>query len=192
MLTEYTLHIRLAEIEPPIWRRIVVPGQLTLRQLHQIFQVTVGWTHSHLHQFEVPESKGGTTYYGEPSAEDNYFHADDQLISLAQTAPKKGATFIYTYDFGDNWHHIVTVESRKAATPENPSYPWCIGGQRAAPPEDVGGVQGYVEFLQAWGDQHHPDHRRMRQWVGTYYQPELFSVQQANAALAFFISISNK
>jgi Plasmid pRiA4b ORF-3-like protein len=63
---EYTLYIRLAEIEPAIWRRIVVPGQLTLHHLHQVLQVTMGWTHSHLHQFIVPGANE-STYYGEPS-----------------------------------------------------------------------------------------------------------------------------
>ena len=90
---EYTLYIRLAEIEPAIWRRIVVPGQLTLHQLHQVLQVTMGWTHSHLHQFIVPGTNE-STYYGEPSPEDDYFHKDDRLVRLADIAPKKGATFL--------------------------------------------------------------------------------------------------
>ncbi|SRR5579883_476338 len=85
---EYTLYIRLAEIEPVIWRRIVVPGQLTLHQLHYILQVTMGWTHSHLHQFVVPGTNE-STYYGEPSPEDDYFHKDDRLVRLAKTAPRK-------------------------------------------------------------------------------------------------------
>src|SRR5439155_11987993 len=85
---EYTLYIRLAEIEPAIWRRIVVPGQLTLHQLHHILQVTMGWTHSHLHQFIVPGTTE-STYYGEPSPEDEYFHKDDRLVRLAHIAPKK-------------------------------------------------------------------------------------------------------
>ena len=97
---EYTLFIRLAEIEPAIWRRIVAPGQLTLHQLHHILQVTMGWTHSHLHQFIVPGANE-STYYGEPSPEDDYFHKDDRLVRLAHIAPKKGATFLYEYDFGD-------------------------------------------------------------------------------------------
>jgi len=97
---EYTLSIRLAEIEPAIWRRIVAPGQLTLHQLHHILQVTMGWTHSHLHQFIVPGANE-STYYGEPSPEDDYFHKDDRLVRLAHIAPKKGATFLYEYDFGD-------------------------------------------------------------------------------------------
>ncbi len=187
----YTLSIQLAKIEPAIWRRIVVPGQWTLRQLHQVLQVTMGWTHSHLHQFIVP-SKNGSTYYGEPSPEDDYFHKDDRRVRLAQIAPKEGATFLYEYDFGDCWKHEITVEHIESPPEDEPPYPWCLDGQRACPPEDSGGVSGYTHFLEAWRDRNHPDHQDMRQWVGKHYQPELFSVQQVNAALALLISISSK
>jgi Plasmid pRiA4b ORF-3-like protein len=188
---EYTLSIRLAEIEPAIWRRIVVPGQLTLHRLHHILQVTMGWTHSHLHQFIVPGTNE-STYYGEPSPEDDYFHKDDRLIRLAQIAPKKGAIFLYEYDFGDSWKHEITVEDIALTPKDEPPYPWCLDGRRACPPEDVGGVGGYQQFLEAWRDRSHPEHQEMRQWVGKHFKPELFSVQQVNAGLALFISLSSK
>lgn len=70
--------------------------------------------------------------------------------------------------------------------------PWCLDGQRASPPEDVGGVSGYADFLEAWRDRSHPERQQLREWVGKHFQPELFSVPQVNAALAFFISISSK
>jgi hypothetical protein len=187
----YTLFIRLAEIEPAIWRRIVVPGQWTLHQLHQVLQVTMGWTHSHLHQFIVP-STNGSTYYGEPNPEDDYFHKDDRRVRLAQIAPKEGAAFLYEYDFGDCWKHEITAEHIESTPKDEPPYPWCLDGQRACPPEDCGGIGGYTHFLEAWRDQNHPDHQDMRQWVGEHYQPELFSVQQVNAALALLISIYSK
>ena len=78
---EYTLSICLAEIEPPIWRRMVVPANLTLHQLHQVLQVTMGWTHSHLHQFIVPGTQE-SIYDGEPSPEDDYFHKDGRRVRL--------------------------------------------------------------------------------------------------------------
>lgn len=90
--TTYTLSIRLTGIEPAIWRRIMVPGHLTLHQLHQVVQVTMGWTHSHLHQFVVPGAKE-STYYGEPSPEDDYFHKDDRLVHLASIARRKATPF---------------------------------------------------------------------------------------------------
>lgn len=165
-----------------------VPGHLTLHQLHYVFQVTMGWTNSHLHQFIVP-GKNGSTYYGEPNPEDNYFHKDEQLVSLARIAPKKGATFVYEYDFGDSWQHKVAVEQIDPRLEDAPPYSWCLDGKRACPPEDVGGIVGYQEFVEAWRDRSHPDHLEMREWVGKHWKPELFSVQQANAGLALLISI---
>ena len=183
----YTLHIHLGEIEPAIWRRIVVPGSLTLHQLHHVLQVTMGWTHSHLYQFLV--SDGDTiTSYGEPSPEDNYFHKDAQHIHLAKIAPKEGATFTYEYDFGDCWKHTIVVEHVELTAKNEPAYPWCYDGRRACPPEDCGGVSGFAHFLEAWRDRRHQDHRQMREWVGEQYHPETFSVPQVNSALALFIS----
>ena len=147
---EYTLYIRLAEIEPPIWRRIVVPANLTLHELHQVVQVTMGWTHSHLHQFIVPDTPD-SIYYGEPSPEDDYFHTDDRRVRLASIAPKEGATFVYEYDFGDSWRHEITVE-RITPTPQGElPYPWCLDGQRACPPEDVGGSAAMPTFWKRGG-----------------------------------------
>ncbi len=115
-------------------------------------------------------------------------------IRLADIAPEEGATFVYEYDFGDSWRHEITVE-RITPTPKEElpyPYPWCLDGQRACPPEDVGGVSGYATFLEAWRDPSHPEHGETREWLGKHFKPELFSVPQVNAALALFISISSK
>lgn len=185
--TAYTLHVQLQEIDPPIWRRLTVPGELPLRQFHQVLQVTMGWYHSHLHQFII-ETKNGTASYGEPDPEDDYRLKDDRLVRLAQIAPTVGTTFIYNYDFGDNWNHIVTVEAIETVS-RGETYPWCQDGGRACPPEDVGGVSGYASFLDAWRSRSHPEHQDMRRWVGKHFKPELFSVQQVNAALCMLINI---
>jgi len=123
---------------------------------------------------------------------DDYFHKDDRLVRLAHIAPKKDATFLNEYDFGDCWKHEITVEDIEPTPKGELLYPWCLDGQRACPPEDVGGVSGYASFLEAWRNRHHPEHQEMRQWVGKHFKPELFSVQQVNAALAFFISINSQ
>ncbi len=186
--TLYTLHVQLKKIDPPIWRRLAVPGHLTLFQLHQVLQVTMGWTHSHLHEFMVEHPGGGVTYYGEPSPEDEYRPTDERLVRLAQIAPTKDVAFLYKYDFGDGWKHLITVENIETVNKED-AYPWCLDGQRACPPEDVGGVSGYAHFLEAWRNRSHPDHQDMRQWVGTHFQPEVFSVMQVNSAICMLLSI---
>src|SRR5438270_13371513 len=91
----YELHIQLAYIEPPIWRSIVVSGQISLFGLHQMLQVVMGWENSHLHQFIV-----GKTYYGEPDPEYSGTMKDDRRVRLRALAHEAGANFSYESEFG--------------------------------------------------------------------------------------------
>ena len=174
----YQLDIRLAYIEPPIWRRMVVPGQVTLFSLHRMLQVVMGWENYHLHQFIV-----GNTYYGEPDPEYDDRMKDDRRVRLQKIAREEGASFIYEYDFGDDWRHVITVEEIEPLTP-NSLAPRCLDGARACPPEDCGGIGGYEHLLEALRDRRHPEHKELRAWVGAHFDPELFSLQAVNSALA--------
>ena len=174
----YQLDIRLAYIEPPIWRRMVVPGQVTLFSLHRMLQVVMGWENYHLHQFIV-----GNTYYGEPDPEYDDRMKDDRRVRLQKIAREKGASFIYEYDFGDSWQHVITVEEIEPWTP-NSLAPRCLDGARACPPEDCGGIGGYEHLLEALRDRRHPEHKELRAWAGAHFDPELFSLQAVNSALA--------
>src|SRR5579859_3168596 len=118
----YQLHIRLAYIEPPIWRRIVVSGQMTLFNLHQMLQVVMGWENSHLHQFIV-----GNTRYGEPDPEYGDDMKDDRRVKLQRIAREEGVSFIYEYDFGDGWRHVITIESIEQLT-QDMIVPRCLDG----------------------------------------------------------------
>ena len=174
----YQLHIRLAYIEPPIWRRMVVSGQVTLFGLHRMLQVVMGWENYHLHQFIV-----GTARYGEPDPEYGDEMKDDRRVRLQKIAREEGASFIYEYDFGDGWQHVITVEHIMPETQEM-IVPRCLDGARACPPEDCGGIGGYEHVLMALRDRRHPDHKELRAWVGAHFDPELFSLQAVNSALA--------
>ncbi len=174
----YQLHIRLADIEPPIWRQIVVPGQGTLFRLHQMLQVVMGWENYHLHQFIV-----GSTHYGEPDPEFEDGMKDDRRTRLRGIARKEGASFLYEYDFGDGWRHVITVENIQPWTQESMA-PRCLDGARACPPEDCGGIGGYERLLEALRNPHHSEHKEMRAWAGKHFDPELFSLQAVNSALA--------
>src|SRR5439155_23109261 len=101
-------------------------------------------------------------------------HKDDRLVRLAHIAPKKGATFLYEYDFGDCWKHEVTVEDISPTPKDEPPYPWCLDGQRACPPEDVGGVSGYANFLEAWRKRSHPEHQEMHNGWGSIFSQNCF------------------
>ena len=176
----YQLKITLKDIEPPIWRRVQVPD-CTLGDLHEVIQLAMGWDNSHLHQFIV---RG--TYYGQ--AFDDGFGMDmdiedegDVLLSQIIGGGRK-MRFQYEYDFGDDWKHDIQVERVIAREPKV-HYPRCVEGERACPPEDVGGPWGYPDFVAAITDPKHEGHREMREWVGGKFDPEKFSPEAVNRGL---------
>jgi hypothetical protein len=104
-------------------------------------------------------------------------------VTLAEIAPAAGDRLVYEYDFGDGWEHDLLVE--KVLEPEpGATYPVCLKGRRACPPEDVGGIWGYAEFLQILGDPDHPEYEERLEWIGGEFDPEEFDVEDVNAALA--------
>jgi len=147
----HQLKITLRYIQPPVWRRVEVPKDITLAKLHRILQVAMGWYDSHLHQFIV-----GKNYYGEPSLDEfsELDLKDERKVRLGQVLSKPKQRMVYEYDFGDGWEHDIVLE--KVLPPDsNTRYPVCLEGAQACPPEDCGGVGGYENFLDAIRD---PDH----------------------------------
>jgi hypothetical protein len=174
----YQIKVTLCESKPPIWRRILVPSDITLAKLHRILQAVMGWTDSHLHQFIVEG-----TYYGVPDPDDFIEVKSERRVRLNQVVAGETYRFIYEYDFGDSWEHELLVE--KIVPPEKGvRYPVCIKGKRACPPEDVGGVWGYAEFLEAIRDPEHAEHEDYLEWIGGEFDPEAFDLDEINAALS--------
>ena len=91
--------------------------------------------------------------------------------------------FSYTYDFGDNWCHTVTVENRLLPDDSFNTWPVCIAGQNACPPEDVGGPPGYENYLAAIKDPHHPDHEHLLEWGPEAFDPNVFDRKAIEHAL---------
>ena len=173
----FQIKVTLDNSSPPIWRRILVPGNATLEKLHDILQVAMGWTDSHLHQFIV-----GQTYYGEPHPEYGTEMRDEGRVKLSQIVAGAGFRFRYEYDFGDSWLHTLTVE--KILPPEpGRQYPVCIEGKLACPPEDVGGMWGYYHFLEAIRDPEHPEHEDYLEWIGDDFDPEELDLDETNRIL---------
>jgi hypothetical protein len=173
--------ITLLGVAPPVWRRLRVPAAIRLSKLHRAIQTAMGWQDYHLHEFRI-----GPTFYGNPVAEfldPNHVILPDSRFSLQKVAPVLPAAFIYEYDFGGSWQHLILVE-RYAASQGMTSYPVCIAGARACPPEDVSGVSGYAEFPQAIADPRHEDHVQFLAWAGGTFDPERFDRDSVNAALA--------
>ncbi|MBN1666412.1 MAG: plasmid pRiA4b ORF-3 family protein [Anaerolineales bacterium] len=166
----YQLKISLDEIQPTIWRRIQVPADTSLFQLHFILQLTMGWTNSHLHEYQID----GHTYGDPDNDEFNEFDIrDERDYQLQQVLPTTGLEFSYLYDFGDSWQHTLLLEAVLDVDDAPPS-PACLDGARACPPEDVGGIYGYEEFLTAISDPDHPEHEDYLMWAGKKTDPEAF------------------
>ncbi len=175
----YQIKVMLIDSKPPIWRRILVPEFTTLSELHTILQIVMGWTDSHLHMFTI-----NGEIYGDPEDDETgeIGTKNERRYQLKQFVDKEGFRFRYEYDFGDSWLHDLVVE--KIMPPEKGArYPVCIKGKRACPPEDVGGVWGYDDFLEAITNPKHPEHDRYLEWVGGEFDPEEFDLDEVNEAL---------
>ena len=187
--TVHRLKVTLSGVRPPIWRRLLVPSDATLADLHQILQLAFGWFDEHLHAFEVgaesfaPGPDSGFGDFGGPElgfgldVEDT----DEATVTLSELVGA-GDRFAYTYDFGDDWDHrieVEAVEDRQAGG----QYPACTAGRRSGPPEDVGGAWGYAEFLDAMADPAHPEHDHYVEWQGPTWDADAFDRADLDEAL---------
>lgn len=170
----YQLKIVLLGSEPPVWRRIRVPGNATLDWLHAALQVAIGWTNSHLHQFKVGEDCYSDTRHHSAQYEGDPEILEERKFTLRQIAPRERDVFGYEYDFGDSWEHEITVEKILPPDAAVAKVALCIDGARACPPEDCGGVWGYEDLLKTIRDRKHPEHKSMKEWLGRPFDAESF------------------
>ena len=175
----YRLRITLIGIEPPIWRVIDVPSSMRLCCVHSAFQVVMGWTDSHLHQFEKDGLFWGVPEYYE---EDDIDVSDESETRLQQVVKSEGESMIYVYDFGDNWRHEVVLEKIVPVSAAVKT-PICVGGARRCPPEDVGSISGYEEFLKVIFDPAHEEYEHLVGWAGGHFHDE-FDVSAVNYSLS--------
>ena len=179
----YQLKVVLNGSKPAIWRRLQVPGSATLGWLHAVLQVAVGWTNSHLHQFRVGEALYSDLRHNFSEYEDDPEIFDENKANLQQVAPLRKAVLAYEYDFGDSWDHRITVEKVLSSDPDVSNGALCLGGARACPPEDCGGLWGYENLLKILRDPKHEEHDSMKEWLGRPLDPGMFDVENVNACL---------
>lgn len=176
----YQLRVELKDIQPSIWRRLVVPAGFTLHELHLLLQEAMGWMDYHLYEFSTKHAT-----FAEPDPDDDdygRFVHDSRLVLLGDLRLWRGMTLTYLYDFGDGWEHVITVEATAAADPSQP-VPACLDGARAGPPEDCGGSSGYERLLASLADPDDDEHESFREWVGAHFDPERFSAELLNRGL---------
>ena len=159
------IRISLKETSPEIWRRLDVPLSTSLLALHDIIQIAMGWTDSHLFMFHVGDRDYGVPYPDHYQGGPKVHHAKSTRL---KTLVSRGIErFVYEYDFGDYWLHDILIEECGDGLPDR-DYPFFISGEGRCPPEDVGGVSGFEEFLEAVRKPRHPEHKRM---TGTCSSP---------------------
>jgi hypothetical protein len=174
----YQIKVSLNGVRPPIWRRLLVPGSLSLKDLHDVLQVAVGWTDSHLHQFVA---RG--TLYGPPDPGFGRGCVNEKGVRLDGVLKAEKDAMIYEYDFGDGWQHKIVLE-KILGSAEDGVAPSCTAGARACPPEDCGGVWGYANLLKIISDPSHSEHEEMLEWLGDQFEPERFDIAGINSKLA--------
>ncbi len=152
----YQIKVTLLRTVPPVWRRLLVPSDITLSNLHDLLQLAMGWTDSHLHEFLF---RGQC--YGPIGPERGVAEAiDERKVRLNQLLVRVGAKIVYTYDFGDGWEHGIVLEKGLPVDP-NMAYPAATGGAGACPPEDCGGIGGFYSLLESLQNPRHPQHEEL-------------------------------
>jgi Plasmid pRiA4b ORF-3-like protein len=159
-----TVRIELQHTDPAIWRQVEVPTSITLKVLHDIVQIVMGWFDYHLWEFTIGKQK-----YGLPMDEDwgAEPRKEASKVRLRDVLRPQKTVIDYLYDFGDCWEHRLVVTDVRAGQPGT-SYPRYIGGERNAPPEDCGGIPGFYEMLEALANPHHPSHVEVKEWADEY------------------------
>lgn len=181
--SRYTILVELKDTSPVIWRRIHIDGRARLDALHHVLQAAMGWTDSHLHAFEIRDKR-----YGVPDPEflnDDHPVLPEKKFRLNQVLAA-GDKCTYQYDFGDNWIHRITVESVEDLANDNELVrsAWIEEGARACPPEDIGGVGQYQDFLEALeNDPYGEETQATQQWAGLDFDPARFDRVAANNAI---------
>lgn len=169
----YALKVTLLDTSPPVWRRILVPRDITLDNLHRTLQTVMGWTNSHLHQFVCRSPR-----LLDPRAGVGSKIANEKRTRLGEVIGIVGARLWYEYDFGDGWRHEILLE--EVLLGDETFQQICVAGKRSCPPEDCGGPQGFAELLQALQNANHPSHDEA--WLRDFV-PESFSIDQINKRL---------
>lgn len=172
----YQLKIELINVKSEIWRSIQVNSDISLNKLHHIVQICMGWTNSHLYSFIIDNIEYTVKEYDA----DFIKFADARNYSLEKL--KIDGDFEYVYDFGDNWEHRIEIE--KEMDGKKLINPICLEGEGNCPPEDVGGIPGFEQFLEIMQDKSHPERDSYIEWYGSEFDPTYLDLEKINAELA--------
>jgi len=175
------IRVGILEIQPLIWRRFLIPSNVTLHRLHLVLQDIMGWQNYHLYRFQI-----GKNEYGEPDPDNDFYELDfknSKRTKLGAVVKEINSLFIYEYDFGDGWEHQLLVEDILEREPDK-QYPICLEGENSCPHEDSGGPHGYMEILETIRDPSHEEYRSTKTWLGKGFNPTKFDLKSVNKLLS--------
>jgi hypothetical protein len=173
----YQLHLKVAECQPPVWRRLLVRETMWLSRLHDAIQVAFDWYDYQTHSFSF-----GDLRFGNPVKKDDVTIEDDRDVTLADVGIDQQTRFAYTYDFDEGWRIEIAVELQQTLK-KGAGYPRCIAGERAGPPEDCGGPEAYLDMLACIKEPHSDLGREWLDWLGPGYNPDTCDLAKVNRAL---------
>lgn len=182
------IDITLKGSKPKIWRRILIPGEMSFADLHYAIQIAMGWVGYHSHQFVV----GRNDRFISIPFDDDLVDMDEMddmedghkiKIKSLLNAPKDKV--IYEYDFGDDWEHLVEVKKVHDAEPGK-TYPQAIGGAMACPPEDCGGIWGYKDMLEKLQEKGTAEYEELVEWLGSDFDPKVLDLEKINMRFLSF------
>lgn len=180
----YEVRVELLDIEPVIWRRILVPDDMPLVGFSAVIQGAVGWQASHMFGFEIAGKRYDLKFEDDDLDDERSLPVEGVIV---RDVLKPGVEAMFQYDFGDDWWHKLDIlDHRGIAKGDKP--PRCLDGERAGPPEDCGGPFGYLDMLGVVADPEHPDYEDVREWFGAF-EPEKFDVKRANREIPKILKV---
>jgi hypothetical protein len=173
----YALRLAVVGAEPRIWRRLLVRETMWLSRLHDSIQIVFDWFDYQTHAFNLDDLR-----FGNPLKREDINIEDDRDVALADLDPETRERFTYSYHFGEGWQVEIKIE-KALALAKGQSYPACLAGERAGPPEDCGGLEAYHDMLACLKEPDTDLGREWREWVGPDYDAASCDLEKINKAL---------
>jgi hypothetical protein len=180
--TLYQLYIELENVQPAVWRRLLLPAEMRLSELHPILQAAMGWQDMHYYCFVTADQRFFTDEEVINQGFDEW--QDDTTARLQDVLTMTKPELFYEYDFGDGWRHRIRLEKALPLIGAQPSEALCLAGENACPPESCGGIPGYQHLVAILKDPQHDEYEELCDWLGTdSFDPAYFDEKSVNARL---------
>jgi len=178
----YRLKISIKGSLPSIWREFLVPSDLSLENLHVVIQTVMGWTNSHLHNFQK-DDKIYSVKYDTDDTWDEMGYLEYKGVNICDLLSEANDKMIYQYDYGDSWiHNITLVDVLKYDA--GVGFLTCLAGERHCPAEDSGGIGGYHQNLEIMKDETHEEFEEYKIWLGDGFDADNFDIEKVRGTLA--------